>query len=138
MKILQFIVTMMLITSSVIAQESSTVKVKVTNIDSDEGEILIALFNSEESFLNVPYKSLSKNANTAEVSFEFKGIEEGEYTISVYHDLNSNGKLDKNFIGIPSEPYGISKDGKSSFGPPNYSEAIFKVAKTEVNLTITL
>jgi hypothetical protein len=27
-----------------------------------------------------------------------------------FHDENGNGRLDKNFLGVPTEPYGFSND----------------------------
>jgi uncharacterized protein (DUF2141 family) len=70
--------------------------------------------------------------------FEFEGVQNGEYTISIYHDENKNGELDKNMYGMPIEPYGVSKEGKSMFGPPNYKDALFAVKDINVSLKITL
>ncbi len=39
------------------------------------------------------------------------------YVISMYQDINGNGKLDSNFLGIPREPFGFSNyNGKSAPG----------------------
>ncbi len=51
----------------------------------------------------------------------------GNYAIAVYHDANGNNKLDKNFLGIPTEKYGFSNDAMGSFGPPDYEDCIVKV-----------
>ena len=45
------------------------------------------------------------------------------YSFSFYHDVNSNKKLDKNFIGIPKEPYGFSNNQAGRFGPPNFEDS---------------
>ncbi len=55
-------------------------------------------------------------------------IPNGEYAVAVFADMNGNGKLDKNFIGIPNEPVGLSRDAKGSFGPPKFSDAVFKLS----------
>ena len=31
----------------------------------------------------------------------------GDYGVAVFHDENSNGKMDKYVLGIPLEPYGF-------------------------------
>jgi uncharacterized protein (DUF2141 family) len=41
--------------------------------------------------------------------------------------VNDNGKLDKNFIGIPKEPYGFSNDKAGSFGPPDFEDILVEV-----------
>ena len=118
------------------AQVKLTVDVK--NIQSSEGKILVGLFNSEGTFLEKAYQKASEEAKEDQMQFEFDNVPEGTYTISVIHDKNNNGSLDKNMIGIPTEPYGISMDGKSMFGPPSYEDAVFKVGKQNLTLDISL
>jgi uncharacterized protein (DUF2141 family) len=50
------------------------------------------------------------------------------------HDANDNGKLDRNFMGIPSEGYGFSNNA-GEFGPASFADAAFDVA-ADTNLTI--
>ena len=138
MKYLQILLLTSLLSAPAFGQTSATITVNVSNISTEEGRILISLFNSEESFLGKPYKALSAMPDKNGVTFDFTGITAGEYTISVIHDLNSNGTLDTNFMGIPSEPYGISMEGKNRFAPPSYSDALFTVNQKELNLSIEL
>ncbi|MBL7981411.1 MAG: DUF2141 domain-containing protein [Flavobacteriales bacterium] len=51
----------------------------------------------------------------------------GTYAIKAFHDIDRNGKLDTNFMGIPKEPYGFSNDAMGTFGPPSFEQAAFKV-----------
>lgn len=119
------------------AQSNNKLFVKVTNIKSADGNIGVAVFNTKESFLGKPFVNATKTAMVGEMIFELE-VPNGEYTISVMHDLNKNGSLDKNFMGIPSEPYGISKSGKSMFGPPSYSDALFSVSEMKTEITINI
>ena len=120
-----------------IAQENNKIIVKVDQINSSEGTINVAIFNSEKDFLNTPFMSKVKKASTGELEFEF-AVPNGEYTVSIYHDENENGELDKNFIGIPDEPYGVSLEGKSMFGPPSYKDARFTLENNNARLIISL
>jgi uncharacterized protein (DUF2141 family) len=43
---------------------------------------------------------------------EFPGVTPGTYAISVFHDENSNGKLDTNLLGIPREGVSASNNRK--------------------------
>jgi uncharacterized protein (DUF2141 family) len=119
------------------AQTTNKLEVKVTNIESNKGSIGVAVFNSENTFLGNPFVKDSRKAKSGEMTFELE-VPNGEYTVSVMHDENKNGELDKNFMGIPSEPYGISMEGKSMFGPPVYDDAVFAVADKNVKLTIKI
>jgi uncharacterized protein (DUF2141 family) len=49
----------------------------------------------------------------------------GSYAIRVFHDQNSNGKLDTNLIGIPKERFGFSNNVMGQFGPPAFEEQLF-------------
>ena len=120
------------------AQTNNKIIVKVEHINSAEGTINVAIFNSEKTFLKTPFLSKSADAKTGEMIFEFEAVPNGEYTISIYHDMNENGELDKNLMGIPNEPYGVSKEGKSMFGPPSYQDALFTVENINVDLKISL
>jgi uncharacterized protein (DUF2141 family) len=51
----------------------------------------------------------------------------GDYAVAVYADINGNNKLDSNFLGIPKEPVGTSRDAKGRFGPPSFADAAFKI-----------
>ena len=86
---------------------------------------MIGLFNTKNSFIRkeIPWKGEMHTAISGTMQIVFKDIPPGEYAISVIHDANSNGKLDKNFLGIPREGFGFSNDAMGSFGPPEYTEA---------------
>ena len=62
----------------------------------------------------------------------------GIYAIALYHDRNSNLQLDKNFLGIPSEPIGISNNPKFGFSAPTFKESAFKVTDQGADLVIVL
>ena len=53
------------------------------------------------------------------------------------HDKNANGKLDSNIVGIPTEPYGASRDARGRMGPPAFEDAAVDV-QGDTALTIHL
>jgi acyl-CoA reductase-like NAD-dependent aldehyde dehydrogenase/uncharacterized protein (DUF2141 family) len=62
----------------------------------------------------------------------------GRYAVSVYLDENGNHQLDKNWIGIPKEPVGVSNNPKGRMGPPHFDECSFAHGKTGETIPITL
>ena len=43
------------------------------------------------------------------VPFKFEGIPKGNYFLVAFQDLNKNEKLDRDYMGVPVEPYGSYK-----------------------------
>lgn len=62
----------------------------------------------------------------------------GTYAIAVYHDKDANLEFNKNFLGIPSEPFGISNDPKIGLSAPAHEKAAFLVAGPAQAVTVTL
>lgn len=53
---------------------------------------------------------------------------DGIYVIGVYIDVNLKNKLDKNFVGIPKEPYAFSNNAEGFLGSPSFENASFVIA----------
>ena len=118
----------------------TAVEVQVNNIGSAEGQIVVTFFNSDESWLQEPYL-----VETVDAADAIDGslmipltLEAGEYAISAYHDLDGNGRMKTNFIGIPREPIGTSNDAKGRFGPPKYKDAKFQIGEEATTIPINL
>lgn len=58
---------------------------------------------------------------------DITGLPPGDYAISAIHDENDNKKLDKSFIGMPTEGVAFSNNAKVSFGPPKFEKVRFHV-----------
>ncbi len=109
------------------SQEKIDLELKITNLKSTDGQVMVAVFNTKEDYLKNTFANASSPImKEGEVSISFS-LPKGAYAISVYHDKNNNGKMDSNFMGIPTESYGFSNDAPSRFGPADYEEAVFQV-----------
>jgi acyl-CoA reductase-like NAD-dependent aldehyde dehydrogenase/uncharacterized protein (DUF2141 family) len=65
-------------------------------------------------------------------------VQPGRYAVSVYLDLNGNGKLDKNWLGIPKEPVGASDNPGNHMRPPRFEECAFMHGENPQTISITL
>ena len=121
-------------------QETGTLKLTVTNIRHAEGSIRIALYNSEDKFLEEEcLDKSSKVTHTGDIEIEIPGLAPGKYGISIFHDVNDNGELDKNFVGIPKEPFGFGNNSMGAFGPPGFDKASVEVkasSSTETSIKL--
>jgi len=121
------------------AGASNSIKVVVLGLHSNDGELDCALFGSAEGFPSDSTKASkttkSKIANEQAVC-TFSGVADGDYAVSVFHDENGNGKLDRNFIGMPKEGVGASNDAAGTLGPPKFDDARFNYKGGAQSLTI--
>ncbi|MCE9615779.1 MAG: MipA/OmpV family protein [Lentisphaerae bacterium] len=95
------------------------------------GTVFAVLFNSADTFVDlrnpVAVVSLPPGSNA---TARIPDLPDGTYALVVYHDQNGNGRLDKNFIGIPREPLGFSNRYWAQ-GPPSFSRASFPLHGAE-------
>jgi len=120
------------------AQEIGHLQIVINGFSSIEGEIKVALYNTEEKYMSESFMTVSAKVDASEVIVDFESIPHGEYSFSMYHDANSNGKMDTNMLGIPSEDYAFSNNANGRFGPPDYSVCQFKINQSSVSQKIKL
>lgn len=53
--------------------------------------------------------------------------EAGIYALAIYHDRNGNAKLDKTWIGLPGEPFGLSNNPPKRLAMPKHKDSAFEV-----------
>ena len=115
----------------------ATVIIKITELHSERGQVKIAVFNSSETWLgDYPTYSSTIDVVSQSVSWKLTDVHYGDYGIAVFHDENRNGKMDKNFLGIPQEPYGFSNNMRVTFGPPSWDKSKFVVKGPAVEVFI--
>ena len=93
--------------------EEKKLTVQITNVTSEEGQIILAIYNSSENYdKRIAFQEVKVKPEIDTVIFE-TNVPDGEYLVMLVHDINNNGKLDTTFIGMPKEPVGLSNyDGK--------------------------
>ncbi len=130
---------------AVCAQENppadSRIQVEITGLRNDQGKVLCSLYSSSEGFPKKAEKAIariSSEISDRRAVCQFTGLRPGTYAVSVFHDENSNGKLDTNFMGIPREGVGASNNAKGHFGPPKFDAAAFRFPGGRLDLKITV
>lgn len=116
-----------LATGRVLAAELS---VQLENPPSS-GTVALALFSSANTFGDLRDPAMLETYTLdGRDSYMLTDIPAGEYALMVYYDENDNFKIDKNFIGIPTEPLGFSNNYRPK-GPPSYARAAFTLAEDD-------
>jgi uncharacterized protein (DUF2141 family) len=117
-----------------------TLTVIVTGADRAGGSIGTAMYASADGFPNKREKAAQTSARprTAPVnSVVFRGLTAGRYAVSVFHDQNSNTKLDTNLFGVPKEPWGTTGTVRPRMRAPRFEEAMINVT-TDTRVEIRL
>ncbi|PWB26964.1 DUF2141 domain-containing protein [Flavobacterium sp. HTF] len=125
----KIITAIMLFVCSLMSAQKVNLTVAVTGLKNNTGIVKVGLYNSDDTFLKTTYKSIVSEIKNNQVTVTFMDIPAGQYGVSTFHDENSNGILDKNMMGIPSEDYAASNNAKGFMGPPSYKDAKFTVDK---------
>ncbi len=122
--------------------KTTTIKVDAEKIRNATGMMACALFNAADGFPDVQAKSFQYvyvPINSGVASCEFKDVAAGTYAVSVFHDENDNKKLDKNFVGMPLEGYGVSNNIRHMMSAPGFKESSFQVnGEVDKNIKIRM
>lgn len=107
--------------------------VQVNGIINVHGDLFVGLYNKSEGFtkLNAVYKYKIEEIYDSVMDVSFTDLPDGKYAVSVFHDENSNGILDKNFVGYPNEIYGFSNNERAVFSAPSYEDCAFDLFRNK-------
>lgn len=120
---------------------SATLHLQVQEVKAPLGVMRIALYDSEANFLDFKEVFASKvvPATIGTTTVVIDSLPAGTYAIALYQDQNDNDVMDKNWLGIPTEPLGFSNAQLRTFGPPSFKACAFTIAAGEnTNLSIPL
>jgi uncharacterized protein (DUF2141 family) len=114
-------------TTPAVVQEQT---VRVLGLKAKPSNVFVAVFESGAGFPNseLSSKTTVVSATNDQVSFSLALPRNQPVAMAVFQDIDGNGKLSKNQIGIPTEPYGFSNNARATFGPPSFSQAAFEIS----------
>lgn len=111
--------------------EQATVEVILTGVKPGKGTLRVGLFD-QSNFLVNPVEGKEVDASSETVVVRFEHVAAGVYAVSVIHDTNGNGELDKSKLGVPREGFAFSNNVMGKKGPPSFDRARFEVSGTSV------
>ncbi len=95
--------------------------VEVQSVRPQQGHLMISAFNDEASFNRKPAAALRLVAGEATMRFEICGLTGPDVALMLYQDLDSDGKMGTNLLGLPTEPWGSS--GSPGMTGPTWATA---------------
>jgi uncharacterized protein (DUF2141 family) len=114
--------------------------IDITDLRDAKGSIRISVYSAPDGFMKDDSKANAKGVVSASADRKYITfhLPPGKYAVALFHDENDNGKLDTNFLGIPTEGYGVSNNPKPKFRAPRYKEALFDLPKEGKSANISL
>jgi uncharacterized protein (DUF2141 family) len=109
--------------------------VRVEGIRSRAGSVYVGVCATALEPSACPYGQHRK-ARPGTETFTFQ-VPPGGYAIAAYHDENGDGRLDRNGVGIPTEPYGFSND-VGRLAPPTFAGARVSVGPAATTIVVRL
>ncbi|MDX2190870.1 MAG: DUF2141 domain-containing protein [Bacteroidota bacterium] len=126
-----------LLSSILVMAQKTTVTIQVNNIQVGKGSVVINIYDKEASFFKTAFVSKTQTADNASLKFTFE-IPNGTYAISIYQDIDNNGKLNQGWFEIPLEPVGFGNNFKPKFSAPTFHNCAVIISKSNNQFTISL
>jgi uncharacterized protein (DUF2141 family) len=100
-------------------------QVTVSGMRSGDGNMVVTIYPDDPAhFLDGKYKlarqTVPVTRPTTKLCFAFD--KPGFYAVALFDDENANGHLDTNFLGIPTEGAGFSRNPTLYVGPPDLGQ----------------
>jgi uncharacterized protein (DUF2141 family) len=121
-------------------QTLAKLTVTVTDLRNHRGQLIYGVFTSADGFPTDSHKAVDWQVKPADVdSVVFTAmLPPGQYGASVLHDENNNGRIDKNFFGVPVEGYGVTNNPKPALRAATFEESRFNLPPEGASLTISV
>lgn len=131
-KLMVFCCAVFVVASVIRATQAAAaeLEIRISNPPAN-GTVIALLFNSAGTFVDLrdPVSTVALPSGGAQPG-RISDLPAGEYALVAYQDENGNGRLDKNFMGIPREPVGFSNRYWPQ-GAPTFTRAAFQLGEGE-------
>ena len=122
--------------SSSLAATNGTIRVTVTGLRSDEGQVRWGLYNKKETFATKdgPIRKGASPIKSGQSEFVIPDVPYGTYAIIVGHDVNRDGKISEN--PFSAELKGMTNHSGKILSFPNFDKAKFPLDRPQLAVEI--
>lgn len=114
---------------------TGSLQVEIVGLRDRTGDVCINLFDRADGFPHDREKAkarqclpLAEQSEDAPIVVTFADLPVGNYAVSLFHDRNQDGVLNRGEFGIPTEGFGFSNNAPVRMGPPRFGHAMLLVA----------
>ena len=98
------------------AADTVCASVEVHNVRPQQGQLMVTAYANADSFGKKPMISVRVPAGDATTTLQLCGLSGPVVALMLFQDLDSDGRLGRNVLGMPTEPWGGS-GSPGAFGP---------------------
>lgn len=115
-----------------------SLQVRIDNAVAGGGLVRIAMFDRRSWLSDDAVDAASAAADGPSIVVRLSAPRAGRYGLAAYQDLNGDGRLNRNIVGLPTEPVAFSNDAAIRFGPPSFEDAAVNVGEDGVETIVRL
>lgn len=117
-------ISIILLFSQIVYSQVYNLEVTVTNITTLKGVVKVGIYNTDKTFLNeaLQYKTQIVQVNEKTEKCTFTNLPKGNYAVSLYQDVNVDGRCNLNSMGFPLEGVGFSNNYKPFLSAPDFED----------------
>lgn len=109
---------------------------EIRQIAPTEGALMIGVYTEESWIGGAPVAGIRVDIEEDSLSVSVGTLPAGRYGVKMFHDVNGNGELDMNLIGIPQEPFAFSNNARVRFALPSWSAVSFELTENAATHSI--
>lgn len=122
------------------SQETAVLRARVEDLRNERGQLRVGVFDSAKGFPKrregaVVWRSVPADAEERVVEI---ALPPGRYAVVVLHDEDADKKLDANWLGVPTEGYGVTNNPKPRMRAATFKEAAFDLAAEGAEKTVSI
>lgn len=102
--------------------------VRVDNVQAGSGPVRVAMFSSANWLGSTATDAEEIDASSGTVRLNLTAPAPGRYGFAIYQDTNRDGRLNRNIVGLPTEPVAFSNNAVIRFGPPSFQDAAVDIS----------
>jgi uncharacterized protein (DUF2141 family) len=118
--------------------QPGVVEVVVAGVRDGRGHVRVAVCTRTEFLSERCARNGMAPARPGTVVVIVTGVPPGTYAVQAWHDENDNGRIDRDWLGIPREGVGFSQDPPLLLGPPSFGGCAFQVGPDGGRATLRL
>ena len=125
-----------------LGNDTSHLVVLIHGLEEDEGQISMTCrtngpgWPSGEGGEYVRVVPVAGHDGTIRISID--DVPFGVYAISLFHDVNADNDMNRNAVGLPLEPWGMSNNAMGLMSAPTFEQASFLINSPETLIELDL
>jgi uncharacterized protein (DUF2141 family) len=134
--------SVLLTLAPMVSLASTPVEFEISGVEGNQGNVVIAIFDNEEDWLDRSQALLlierpASEAKNGKLVYKAEINVPSTVSITAYHDIDGDKELKKGFFGKPLEPYGFANNIRHSTRAASFEEARTIISKdTKVKIEV--